>query len=144
MDIWSTEEEAANLRKRFDGINRKQFAKDHAVPGGDTMIYQHMNGIRPMSQEAAVAYARAFQCGLEDISPRIAQEIAFRATMIGNKSAIPAPTLHSSSTAPKGWEKLEADERAAVQSIIDSVLAGLVVLPNTKTRNRSDRPSFEE
>lgn len=146
MDIWTVEEEAAMLSKRFEGVrNRKKFAEDYAIPGGDTMIYQHLTARRPMSQEAAVAYARAFQCGLEDISPRIAQEVAFRAAMIGNKSAIPPPiaTLPPN-VAPKGWERLADDERAAFQALIDSVLAGLVILPNTKTRNRSDRPSFDE
>lgn len=137
MDIWTTDEEAAKLRERFAKVkNRKKFALDHGIPGGDTMIYQHLDARRPMSQEAAVAYARAFQCGLEEISPRIAQEIAFRATMIGNKSAIPAPP-HRGISGPSGWDRLEDDERAAFQVLIDSVLAGLVALPGTRPRPRN-------
>lgn len=48
-----------------------------------------------------------------------------------------------SSLAPAGWDRLAEDERAALQALIDSVLAGLVILPNTKAKNRSDRPSLE-
>ncbi len=40
------------------------------------MIYQHIKGIRPISLEAAKAYARGFRCSLAEISPRLAQEIA--------------------------------------------------------------------
>lgn len=124
MDIWTTAEEAAKLAERFKGVkNRKQFADEHGIPGGDTMVYQHLKAVRPMSQEAAVAYARAFQCGLEDISPRIAQEVALMATMIGNKNAILPPTLPSQDFGPKKWEKLNKYQQELVESFIDWVLA---------------------
>lgn len=37
------------------------------------MIYQHLNGIKPISLEAALIYSEAFKVPLEEISPRIAQ-----------------------------------------------------------------------
>lgn len=40
------------------------------------MISQHVNGRRPISVEAAIAYARGFQCSIEDISPRISNTLA--------------------------------------------------------------------
>ena len=61
MRIWTIEEEAAALRERFQGVNRAAFARDHEVKGGQAMIYQHITGRRPISIEAAMAYAGRLQ-----------------------------------------------------------------------------------
>ena len=74
MKIWSIEEEAAALRARFEGVNRAAFAREHQVKGGQAMIYQHITGRRPISIEAAMAYAAGFGCPLSEISPRLAAE----------------------------------------------------------------------
>ena len=65
--------EAENLRMLFKDINRKEFAKLHKLKGGDAMIYQHITGRRPISLQAAVAYAEAFHVPLATISPRLAE-----------------------------------------------------------------------
>jgi len=64
--------EADNLRRLFDGINRKEFAKTHKLPGGASMVYQHLTGRRPISLIAASAYAKAFGVPLSTISERLA------------------------------------------------------------------------
>ena len=38
------------------------------------MIYQHITGRRPISLDAAIAYATGFKCPLEEISFRLATE----------------------------------------------------------------------
>lgn len=70
------EKEAKQLRARFTGVNRAKFARDFNVPGGDAMIYQHINGIKPISLDAAFAYATGFNCKLSEISERLAEKIA--------------------------------------------------------------------
>lgn len=75
MKMWTVQEEAQRLAERFNGVNRAKFARDHQVPGGQAMIYQHINGVRPMSLAAAKAYARGFGCKLAEISPRLAEEV---------------------------------------------------------------------
>lgn len=76
MKIWTIEEEGQRLAARFEEItNRAEFARRHAIKGGASMIYQHITGRRPMSLEAAASYANAFNCKLEDISPRLANEV---------------------------------------------------------------------
>lgn len=80
-DLWTTEEEASRLKQRFaeakaQGIGQAQFARDHSVPGGPSMVNQHISGNRPISMEAAGAYAKGFGCSLADISPRLAAEIS--------------------------------------------------------------------
>ncbi|MGJ7508700.1 S24 family peptidase [Variovorax sp. GT1P44] len=63
-------DEAHALMQRFIGINRSRFARDHDIPGGANMIYQHINALRPISFEAAAAYAKAFGVPIGDISAR--------------------------------------------------------------------------
>lgn len=38
------------------------------------MVYQHITGRRPISLDAAQAYANGFGCRIEEISPRLAEE----------------------------------------------------------------------
>lgn len=80
MKIWSNLEEAANLKRRFSGVNRSAFARAFALKGGQAMIYQHINGLRPISLDAAKVYAEGFGCSLEEISPRLAAEVTQAAT----------------------------------------------------------------
>lgn len=81
MKIWGKNEEGAELRKRFDdlkkskGISRAAFARENGLKGGDSLIYQHITGHRPMSIDAAIIYAKAFGCELSEISPRLAIEV---------------------------------------------------------------------
>lgn len=83
MKIWTIEEEAERLAKRFHGLNRAAFARDYGVSGGQSMIYQHITGRRPISLEAAQSYARGFSCSLADISPRLAEEAKKAALSLG-------------------------------------------------------------
>lgn len=78
MDIWTEKEEAERLKARFDALDiaRAAFARKHKVPGGDAMIYQHITGRRPISMEAAIAYAKGFGVPLDEISPRLAKAAA--------------------------------------------------------------------
>lgn len=88
MKILTTEDEAASLKARFEGVNRAEFARTHDLKGGQSMIYQNITGRRPISMEAAMAYARGFGCSLEDISPRLAKEAAAAARHLESPQAL--------------------------------------------------------
>lgn len=81
IEMWSNDEEARRLHERFDAlkkatsIGQAKFARDYDIPGGPSMVSQHIKGRRPLNLEAATAYARGFQCPLSDISPRLAKEV---------------------------------------------------------------------
>lgn len=62
--------------KREEHMSRSAFARKHQIPGGDSMIYQHIAGLKPISMEAGLAYAKGFGCSLAAISPRLAREVA--------------------------------------------------------------------
>ncbi|OYO27903.1 S24 family peptidase [Janthinobacterium sp. PC23-8] len=80
MKIWTTEQEAERLKGRFSTVNRAAFVREHKLRGGQSMIYQHINGLRPISLDAALVYARGFGCSLEEISPRLAEEAIIAAS----------------------------------------------------------------
>lgn len=73
--IWTVEEEAARLHARFETVSQAKFARENKVPGGASMVSQHIKGRRPINLEAAKAYARGFKCSLEEISPRLAEDV---------------------------------------------------------------------
>lgn len=70
------EEEGARLKELLGDRNKAQFAKENHVPGGASMLSQHISGHRPISLNAAVAYARGLGVPVEAFSPRLARAIA--------------------------------------------------------------------
>ncbi|WP_155808260.1 hypothetical protein [Bordetella petrii] len=127
MKIWTTEEEAAELRNRFVGVNRAAFARQHKIAGGQAMIYQHINGLRPMSMEAAIAYARAFNCELQAISPRLAQEAERVAAMARDREAPPTESTRGVwpfSTPFEVYEALDDEKKKRLDERVADFLAG--------------------
>lgn len=112
--------EAANLTRLFARVgNRARFARDHRLPGGQAVIYQHMKGLRPISLEAAIAYAAGLGCSLEEISPRWARLIrqanqycSSNLTGEAHSLAVPTPTLW------RDYNRSSAARRAVVQCIL--------------------------
>lgn len=77
MKEWTTEEEAQNLRRLLADVkNKAQFAKDFGVPGGASMLSQHQSGHRPISLDAAKAYAKGLGIGIGEIAPRFAKLVS--------------------------------------------------------------------
>ncbi len=72
MDDQIRQQEATNLNTLIKNLNWAKFARDFAVPGGASMIYQHATGRRTISLNAGLAYAKGLGCALEAISPRLA------------------------------------------------------------------------
>lgn len=75
------QEEAEALKQRFAKVNRAKFARDFGVKGGQAVIYQHINAVRPINLDAARSYAQGFNCSLEEISPRLAKQVASAAAL---------------------------------------------------------------
>jgi len=45
--IWSKQEEAERLERRFSAVrNKAEFARVHKLPGGASMLNQHIKGLR--------------------------------------------------------------------------------------------------
>lgn len=65
------QQEVENLNRLFAGVNQSKFANENKFPGGKSMLNQHLKGVRPISIEAAICYAKGLKCKISDISPRI-------------------------------------------------------------------------
>jgi phage repressor protein C with HTH and peptisase S24 domain len=88
MPNWTPEEEAAHLQARFAGVRQAEFARTHNVPGGASMLSQHIKGRRPLNLEAAIAYAKGFGVSLDQISPRLANEVRRSQTLTKAEDAV--------------------------------------------------------
>jgi len=91
--------EIDSINRLFEGVNKSKFAEQHKVPGGKSMINQHIHGHRPISLEAAMCYAKAFGCTLSDVSPRIGR-------LVNEAAALQKNEVNSKETAAWPFEKL--------------------------------------
>ncbi|EKD96591.1 MAG: hypothetical protein ACD_23C01388G0001, partial [uncultured bacterium] len=96
-DGMTSEEEGAKLKALLGTRNKTQFAKDAKIPGGPSMLSQHLSGHRPISLSAATAYALGLGVKVEDFSPRLAKSIADAAqtSTVAALSPTPAPGMPS-------------------------------------------------
>lgn len=73
--------ESDNLKRLFEkikddtGMSRAEFIRRYKIPGGQTMVYQHLKDLKPVSLQAGIAYAKGFGCSLRDISPALSEEL---------------------------------------------------------------------
>lgn len=81
MRKMTNQEVGLMLKRRFDelklrdGIGKAEFARQHGLKGGDSMISQHISGNRPIGIVAAMRYAKAFGCTAAEINPNIDDDI---------------------------------------------------------------------
>lgn len=66
--------DAERLRALIERLEVSQaaFARAAGIPGGPSMLSQHMSGHRPIGLDAGIAYARGLRVSLREISPRLA------------------------------------------------------------------------
>lgn len=158
MRNWSQEEEAQRLAERFSGISQAAFAREHGVPGGASMLSQHIKGRRPINLPAALAYARGFGVPLEEISPRLAAQ-ANEAERIGKgifqpgQAAKPAhegasspdsldgPTVNQPPPIAVAWEEIMNDSTEEFRTRApDNALAPRLVAGQRFTVQRGLQP----
>lgn len=89
--------------KAAKGVTQADFAKRNKIPGGASMISQHLSENRPINLEQAISYAAGFQregipCSVSTISRRLFQEIVKAAELEG-KALMPFSGTGKSSTA---------------------------------------------
>lgn len=80
--------ELLNALKAAKGVTQGEFAKRNKIPGGASMISQHLSENRPINLEQAISYATGFEregipCSVSTISPRLFDEIRKAASLEG-------------------------------------------------------------
>lgn len=76
VDRTTKEDEGRALAKLMQGVNQADFAKSNELPGGASMLSQHLSGHRPISLVAAGIYARGLGVPISSFSMRLAQDAA--------------------------------------------------------------------
>ena len=115
IDLKTKELEARRLREFIDASGAGSdaaFARKCGVPGGKSMLSQHLQCLRPISLECAVAYAIGSNKPLELISERLAKII----DSLPKPVAVPTNQL---SEPPAAVYKLPQKENGVVGEIID-------------------------
>lgn len=144
MKIQSLADESENLRVRFAGLNRAEFARKNNLQGGQSMIYQNITGRRPISMEAAKAYAKGFGCSLEDISPRLAKEALEAAQHLSQQASPSIPSSDMENRVDRAAACLrayktanDADKEMLVATALE-ILEATQALPDTSC-NKKER-----
>ena len=72
-------EDAARLKAIFESerntLSQLKFGAEYEL-GSAAMVWQYLNGHRPLNIAAAVSFARGLRCKIEEFSPVIANQIA--------------------------------------------------------------------
>jgi SOS-response transcriptional repressor LexA len=73
-------QEAAALKDLFEvvargaGVSQERFGLDHDI-GSQGMVWQYLNGHRPLNLSVALKFAKGLRVAVEDFSPRLAHEL---------------------------------------------------------------------
>lgn len=68
-----------NLKQLYEervptGMTQEEFGSQFGI-GTQGMVWQYLNGHRPLNAEAAAKFARGLQCTIYDISPEMAEAL---------------------------------------------------------------------
>ncbi len=128
---WTMDEEAEALHRRFNElkvahIGQAEFARKWGVPGGASMVSQHIKARRPISLEAATAYAAGFGCSISDISPRLAKTIS-KATHTHASFVTASPPENQPNVAVTHVQKahVATNDVASLNQVLDGLSAHL-------------------
>lgn len=123
-----TDRESSVLRALFGHRSKVAFAKAYKLPGGASMLSQHLHGHRPVGLEAAVVYARGLGVTIDAFSPRIAALVASAvpylaepdAGRMGGVRELPprGPDWPFGQVTPEQWARLSAEQAALVESMV--------------------------
>lgn len=141
------EVEAANLAERFqptvgERVSQAQFARQFDVPGGASMVTQHIKGTRPISFEAAIAYARGFNVPLHQISQRAAN-LWHAASEVMGSSSNDTRKVHQLNRSIGTRDALMALWEAASHHDADH-REGVAQLVKSMLKNTTDRSAAEQ
>lgn len=131
--------------KSTKGVSKADFAKRHKIPGGASMISQHLSGHRPINLAQALSYVmglnqEGIRCTLEDISPRLNDGVDrarfLQADHIRPQSAVEEPgarnvvvvdaRTHQSwpflSVTKQDFERLSSDSLYLIETLIHQLI----------------------
>lgn len=139
-------EEAAALKKLFEErteLTQEEFGAKFEI-GSQGMIWQYLNGHRPLNIGAATGFAIGLGAAISDFCPRLAAEVE-RAYRVAVSSSTPAPSSangdHCSPSAAALIEAIaEADRQGVAPAVLEAATALVRALISTDT-TRGSQPT---
>lgn len=115
------EQEGALLALLLGDRSKAQFARDNQLPGGASMLSQHLSGHRPISLKAAAVYAKGLGVPVEAFSPRLARQIHATTTAPSRESnVVSAPAFMK----PRRYPVISSVQAGEWSEIVDNFAAG--------------------
>lgn len=146
LQDWQVED-AARLLALWEAypakVSQLKFGADYGI-GSQGMVWQYLNGHRPLNIAAAVAFARGLSCKVRDFSPTLADQIKDAWQLSGDArpdhaSPIAAndDDLHGAVALLQLYEQLPRERRSTFlgmgqRLLIETGVVGLNVTANHK------------
>lgn len=125
-----SEREALVLRTLMGDRSKVAFARQHKLPGGASMLSQHLHGHRPIGLEAAVVYCRGLGVTLGAFSPRLERLVASAVPYLsqnGNTAQVVRDAITSGPAwpflriTPQQWAALSFAQAELVEGMIQHI-----------------------
>ncbi len=123
VDFSVREREATNLLRLIESSgmdSQAAFARHCGVPGGKSMLSQHVKATRPISLECAIAYAIGLNRPLSAISPRLSAII----DKVPKEKPPPSElTLHEPALTPYVFQRRQEELPGPVREVVDLMIS---------------------
>ncbi len=131
-----SEREALVLRTLMGDRSKVAFARQHKLPGGASMLSQHLHGHRPIGLEAAVVYCRGLGVTLGAFSPRLERLVASAVPYLsqdGNTAQVVRDAIASGPAWP--FQRITPQQWAALSFAQAELVEGMIqqIAPAAKT-----------
>jgi SOS-response transcriptional repressor LexA len=129
MNKATQKREADALKKLYKSrvtITQQAFGDLHQI-GSQGMVWQYLNGTRPLNKDAATKFAAALNCQVLEFSPRLAKEIADMVNHFADsyrKQGNPQSTTHSAGEQPSTYNVRPAPPAKTPVPILTLIQAG--------------------
>lgn len=126
------------FKEKSGGMSQEEFGARYNI-GTQGMMWQLLNGRRPLNLKAAVGFAQGLNIPLDVVSPTIAEEVRSAAQLLSD-SPIPSAVAPHSHTLPPYVEEaqaalLSAHQNAAPRELFDAVRMIFSLLPSPSDAN---------
>lgn len=144
------------FKEKSGGMSQEEFGARYNI-GTQGMMWQLLNGRRPLNLKAAVGFAQGLNVPLEEVSKTIAEEVRCAAQLLadltatdkpGNAASVELePSLHPALTPPEYVQGalsavIEAYEAGVSREVFDAICVILSLLPRASGANI--KPSHKE
>lgn len=151
LEVWQIED-ARNLRRLFDArtetvaegkpISQMEFGAKYGI-GSQGMVWQYLNGHRPLNIKAAVAFAKGLDVKVSDFSATLAAQID-EASKLEQDKPTQQLTPHADERQLQWVSSFEAMLLTAFRSCTPAQQKGLLAIVSSFSTATGNQPQTDE